>query len=343
MRRVLVTGATGGLGRSAVDALLGQGAAVVATGRNAAVGRVLSGQGAQFVPLDLVLASPADWQQLLVRVDVVWHCAALSSPWGRAADFVAANVVVTERLLAAAGAAGVTRFVHISSPAIYFDYTARWRVTEDSHDPGPTTRHRYANAYARTKAQGEACVVLAVQQPPGMHCTVLRPRAIFGRYDQVLMPRLARVLALRGGRLPLPRGGRAVLDITYVDNVVQAMQLASAPDAPQRMPSGAAFNITNHQPVVLRDVLHQLFAQLLGRPCRIQAVPYPVMLSAAHVLQACAALTRREPLLTPYSVGTLAFDMTLCNRKATEVLGYVPAVSVDEGLARTARRMRHAQ
>ena len=337
MTRVLVTGATGGLGRSAVDALLAQGTDVVATGRNTAVGSVLAGQGAQFIALDLALASPADLQRLLAGADVVWHCAALSSPWGRAADFVAANVVATQGLLAAAAAAGVTRFVHISTPAVYFDYTARLHITEDFRPAA------YVNAYARTKADAEVCVAEAAQQHPGMHCTVLRPRAIFGRYDQVLMPRLARVLAQRGNRLPLPRGGQALLDITYADNVVQAMQLASAPDAPQRMASGLAFNITNHQPVVLRDVLHRLFAQLLGQPFHIQAVPYPVMMAAACALQAVSALTGREPLLTPYSVGTLAFDMTLCNRRATEVLGYVPAVSVDDGLIRTAQGMRHGR
>ncbi len=334
MRRVLVTGATSGLGRSAVDMLLAQGTAVVATARNAAVGRVLSSQGAQFMPLDLARASPADLQAVLAGVDVVWHCAALSSPWGRTADFVAANVVATQRLLAAAGTAGATRFVHISTPAIYFDYTPRLQVSEDFR---PAT---YANAYARTKAQAEACVALAARRYPGMHCTVLRPRALFGRHDQVLMPRLARVLAQRGNRLPLPRGGQTVLDITYTDNVVQAMQLASAPNAPQRMASGLAFNITNHQPVVLRDVLQRLFGQLLGRPFEVQALPLPVLMAAAHAMQALAVITGREPLLTPYSVGTLAFDMTLCNRRATKVLGYVPAVSVDDGLVRTAEGMR---
>lgn len=334
MKRVLVTGATGGLGRNAVEALLRQGIQVRATGRNLAAGEALSAMGAEFVPLDLAAAgqtSSAGLAALVRHVDAVWHCAALSSPWGKAADFTAANVTATRQLLQAAGRAEVARFVHISTPALYFNYRAQLGIKE-SFRPAA-----YVNAYARTKAEAEACVQEAVRAFPHMHCSILRPRAIFGPHDQVLLPRIARVLRQRDGRLPLPRGGRVTLDLTYTGNVVQAMWLATTVEG---VPSGEVFNITNHEPVLLRDVLTALFADRLQRPFRIASVPYPVMAAAARGMQALARITQKEPTLTAYSVGALAFDMTLDNSRARQLLGYVPTTKLADALDRTADWMR---
>ncbi|MEC5159728.1 MULTISPECIES: NAD-dependent epimerase/dehydratase family protein [unclassified Janthinobacterium] len=329
--RILVTGATGGLGRNAVRLLLARGVAVRASGRNAGVGRELARQGAQFVALDLALATPAQLAELLAGVDAVWHCAALSSPWGPAADFVAANVDATRALLAAAGQGGARHFVHISTPAIYFDYRDRADVPE-SFRPA-----RYVNDYARTKAAAEALVQAAVARFPAMRCVILRPRAIFGPHDQVLIPRLDRLLRRGAGRLALPRGGAVTLDVTYVDNVVEAMWLATSHAA---LASGSAFNITNHEPVTLRDVLQRLFVDALGRPLRIVALPYPLLAGVARALQVAARFSGKEPALTPYSLGAISYNMTLDNMHAREVLGYLPAVSLAEGIARTAAWMR---
>lgn len=333
MKRVLVTGATGGLGRNAVEALLHRGVEVRATGRNLAVGKLLGAMGVEFVPLDLAetgATSSTDLAALLRDVDVVWHCAALSSPWGREADFTAANITATRQLLQAAGRAGVARFVHISTPALYFNYRAHLGIQEHFR---PTA---YVNHYARTKAQAEACVQDAVAAFRHMHCSILRPRAIFGPHDQVLLPRIGRVLRQRDGRLPLPHGGRVTLDLTYAGNVVQAMWLAANAGG---LPSGSVFNITNQEPVLLRDVLVALFADRLKQPLRIASVPYPVMAMAARGMEALAYITQKEPVLTAYGVGALAFDMTLDNSRARELLGYVPEVQFADALDRTAAWM----
>jgi len=334
MKRVLVTGATGGLGRNAVDALLEQGVAVRATGRNAMIGAQLVACGADFVAVDLATASAEQLAQLLQGTDVVWHCAALSSPWGRLQDFVAANIDATHRLLAAAADANVKRFIHISTPALYFDYANRFDVPE-SYQP-----RRYVNHYAATKAQAEQCVREAAAQHPQMHTVILRPRAIFGPYDQVLIPRLLRVLQARNGKLPLPNGGSAMLDLTYVENVVHAMWLASMHQDIQTLPSGTALNITNHEPIKLGVALKKLFHDGLQQPFQIVALPRQLMAIAARGMQALSAITGKEPMLTPYSVGTLSYHMTLDNRCAIDMLGYRPLVSLDEGIARTIKWMK---
>jgi nucleoside-diphosphate-sugar epimerase len=331
--RVLVTGATGGLGRNAVEALISRGASVRATGRRKSVGAQLQAIGAEFTALDLSTATPQALDDLLLGVDVVWHTAALSSPWGRDHDFVAANATATKHLLAAAARQGARRFVHISTPALYFDYTDRRNVPETFCAASPV------NMYAWTKAQAEAAVQDAVQQWPHLHCTVLRPRAIFGPHDQVLLPRLTRLLDQRKGHLPLPRAGLVTLDLTYVGNVVQALWLTTFADA-QQVPTGTAINITNHEPVVLREVLHALYVQALGRPLNIVPVPWAMLSVIARSMEICSRITGREPLLTAYSVGALSFDMTLDNTKARELLGYRPEVSMTQALQRTAQWMQ---
>ena len=330
MKRLLITGATGGLGRNAVTAMLKKGVEVRATGRHPDTGKLLSAQGAEFVALDLAATTAAELARLVSGVDAVWHCAALSSPWGAPADFMAANVTATSHLLKTAGEAGVQRFVHVSTPAIYFDYSHRLEVKEGFRPAS------YVNAYARTKAAAEQCVQDAVMAFRTMHCTILRPRAMFGPHDQVVMPRLTRVMDARGGRLPLPRGGQVTLDLTYVDNVVHALSLAACS---QRVPSGSAFNITNHEPAVLRDVLKMLFVDRLQRPLHILPLPYPLMAMVARGMDAVARVTHKEPAMTPYSLGALSFDMTLDNSRARQLLGYSPVVSLSEGISRTAEWM----
>ena len=80
--------------------------------------------------------------------------------------------------------------------------------------------------------------------------------------------------------------------------------------------------------------------QQLGLRYRIRAVPYPAMALAARVMEAGSALTRREPLLTPYSAASLHYDMTLANDRARIELGYVPPIDMAEGIRRTAHWLR---
>lgn len=331
MKRILVTGATGGLGRNAVRMLLQAGIEVRACGRNTKVGAMLTAAGARFVALDLSSATLKQATELMQDMDAVWHCAALSSPWGAMSDFIAANVKATQCLSQAAGHGGCRSFVHISTPAVYFDYTNHFEIKEFFR---PAT---YVNAYAQTKAQAELCIQATAKQFPRTRYIILRPRAIFGPYDQVLMPRLLRVLDERHGRLPLPRGGNVVLDMTYVENVVHAMWHAACSEG---VPSGSVFNITNQEPVVLRDFLRRFFVNGLRRPLSITGIPYPLLAGAARCMEAVARLTGKEPMLTSYSAGALGFDMTLDNCRARDVLGYTPPITLSEGIVRTAEWIR---
>lgn len=331
--RALVTGATGFLGQRLALRLQSLEFDVTATGRDLAKGQTLEASGLRFAPCDL--ADTEGLQALCQGQDFVFHSGALSSPWGDQADFYRSNVLGTEAVIAGCLRHGVRRLIHVSTPSIYFGFRDRLQVRED--DPLPP---RFANAYAATKWQAEEAVRRAHREQ-GLPAVILRPRAIFGPGDQAILPRLIR--AHEAGAVPLINGGRAVIDVTYVENVVDALLCAA--DAPEQA-LGQAYNITNGEPMTLRSLLDLLFAAL-GEPARFRPLPWPLVYTVAAGMELKARLFHpgREPLLTRYSAGVLAKSQTLDITAARRDLNYQPRVTIQEGVLQFAawwREQGHA-
>ncbi|MBW7982351.1 NAD-dependent epimerase/dehydratase family protein [Enterobacillus tribolii] len=323
--KVLVTGATSGLGRNAVEYLRQRGIGVRATGDNAAMGNLLQKLGAEFIHADLTNLVSSQARAMLNDVDTLWHCSGFTSPWGAEELFEKANVRATRRLGEWAAAYGVRQFIHISSPSVYFDYRHHLNIREDYRPV------RYANYFARSKASAEEVVQNLALSNPQTHFTILRPQGLFGPHDKVLLPRLLNMMK-RHGTLLLPRGGDALADMTYEENAVHAMWLATeSPDTP----SGRAYNITNQEPRKLRLILQQLIDEL-GVKCRIRSVPYAMLDMMARGMEKLGAHSDKEPALTHYGVSKLNFDMTLDNERARQELNYQPVISLDDGIRRTA-------
>jgi len=318
--RILVTGATGFLGGAVAHTLHKKGHDVLATGRDAARGRALEHAGMSFRSADLADRGAA--RALCQDVDAVVHCAALSAPWGPKPAFVRANVAATGAVVAACQEARVARLVHLSSPSLYMGAGDREQVREDDPLPPPI------NHYAATKRKAELRVLAASKQ--GLRCIILRPRAIFGPGDTTIFPRVLR--ALEGGRLPVIGDGQNRVDLTYLDNAVQAIERAlEAPDAA----CGQIYNVSNGETVRLWDVLRWLCTELQLPPPRGR-LPRPAAALLGRALELVHRTLRPqvEPTLTRYNVEVLACTMTLDITRARAQLGYVPGVSVDEGLRR---------
>lgn len=329
--KVLVTGATSGLGRNAVEYLLKRGVRVRATGRNEAMGRLLQKMGAEFIPADLTELVSSQAKVLLADIDTLWHCSSLTSPWGKQEAFDLANVRATRRLGEWAVAWGVRNVVHISSPSLYFDFHHHRDIDENFRPP------RFANEFARSKAASEEVIGLLAQANPNTRFTILRPQSLFGQHDTVFFPRLMHLMR-HYGNVPLPRGGEAVVDMTYHENAVHAMWLASS-SACDALPSGRAYNITNGEPRPLRTIVQKLIDEL-EIACRIRSVPYPMLDMIARSMERLANKSDKEPVLTHFSVSKLHFDFTLDITRARTELGYEPVISLDEGIERTALWLR---
>ena len=317
MTATIVTGATGFLGGAMARRLLAAGEPVIAVGRNREKLAGLARLGATPLDLDLV-HSPIP--QTLPPASHLVHCAALSSPWGARSAFEAANIHGTQRAMGLASAAGVRRFVHISSPSVYFRFADQERVPEDTILPPPV------NAYAATKAASETRVLAE----PSLDPIILRPRGLYGPGDTALLPRLLR--AARQRPLPLMRDGSAATDLTYIDDVVDAV--LAAMHAPS--PAARVFNISGGQALSIRTVAEQAAAKA-GIEIRWQRLPWSAVRAVTLLNEALHAILpgRPEPSVTAYGAGLFAFRQTLDISRARDMLGWEPRVTFEEGLERT--------
>lgn len=326
MARVLVTGASGFIGAHVARHLHAAGHELIATGRNPARLAMLSATGIQTRAGDL---SRDALLPLIDGAEVVVHCAALSSPWGQRERFLTANVLATERLLDASRQSSVRRFVHFSSPSIYFRLSDQFNTPEAFEPP-----RQWINAYAESKWLGEQCVRKAASA--GLPSVILRPRAVFGEGDRAIFPRLL-ALAERGW-FPQIGDGQARIDVTHVTNVATAVEACMRLDAPD---DGRAFNITNGEPMPASELLGRLFGAL-DLKVRMIPLPRPLAIALGALAEKVANMLpgQPEPRLSRYGVGVLGFSQTLDISAARQQLGYAPSVSVADGIDRFARWWR---
>lgn len=319
-RNALVTGGTGFLGGRLARRLQAANWRVTVLGRNEIGGRALETLGIKFIRADLADANAVN--AACRSQDIVFHSGARSSPWGRYADFYNDNVVATQNIITACEREKISRLIHVSTPSVYFDFTDRLNISESQ-----SLSLRPANHYVRTKLLAEAAVDAAAGR--GFATITLRPRAIFGPGDTTLFPRLIRAHGARG--FPLIGDGDPLMDITYVENVVDALLLAA--DAPASA-LGKKFNVTNGEPWLRSKLLTTLFAEI-GQPLKTRRVNYHVAKTAAALLEVFSNVFTNvswEPPLTRYTVGVLAKSQTLDISAARSLLGYEPRVRVAEGL-----------
>lgn len=325
MAPVLVTGASGFLGGRLAEMLAARGEPVRVLARRAADLAHLSHLKIQIVRGGLTdVAALAD----AVRgVRVIYHCAACSTDWAAPATYVEANVAGTQTLLeAAAGAARLERFVHVSTTDVYGYPLA---VCEED---GPT-RDR-GLPYNRTKLQGEQAVWRAHREQ-GLPITVVRPATIYGPRGKAFVTDFEELLRQR--LMLLVDGGRARGGFTYVDNVAQAMiDAARSPAA-----VGRAYNLSDGTDATWEGYTSAL-ADALGYARPWLRLPFSVAMAAAYVMEAPFLVLplRGRPLLTRHAVYLLGRDQEFPATRALQEFGFAPRVSFEEGIARSVAWLR---
>ncbi len=304
--RILITGATGGLGSALRAEAKSRGADIRATSRSSH-----SSADAHFVAIDLA-SDNADLAALVEGRDTIIHSAALSDSWGDASAFEAINVGATRRLLSAASAAGVKRFVFISSPSIFARLEDQIGINEQTQPAWPPLNH-----YARTKLAAERMVLSAGDT--NMATSAIRPRALVGEGDRVILPRLIEIAGR--SRVPLPRGGRALIELTDLRDAAWAV--CEAAERCEKL-NGKAINISGGRPIAVRD-LAQAVADILGTSPKFVDLPAAPARVLATVLEKSAGLFgMKEPPLTRYTLSTLGYSQTFDLGPAHRLLGYTP-------------------
>lgn len=318
--RALVTGATGFLGGALARRLHGMGWDVSALGRNSVKLNQLNDDGIRAVYVDI--SKPDQVNASFFNVDLVFHCAALPSPWGGFEKFYQANVIGTRNIVQACMDGNVKRLVYVSTPSIYFDYTSRIGVKENDPLPEPISH------YARTKLLAEEEVDKGFAQ--GLAVVSIRPRALFGEGDTVIFPRL--LARLKSGRLPILGAGENIVDLTYIQNVVDALLLCA--ESPANT-FGKKYNISNGEPVRIWELINHICVELgFPKPSRKISLQTAQLAGGALELLYTLIPYSPEPPLTRLSVSMMANSTTLDISAAKKELGYQPKISVEEGVQR---------
>jgi nucleoside-diphosphate-sugar epimerase len=301
--RILLTGSNGFIGRRIASDALARGWEVVGLGRKA----FPAGEVTDYVAHDLRSPLIAD-----LDVDAVIHAAALASPWASPDDYRRDNVDATRHVLEWAEAHGRPRVAYVSSSSVLYRDADQFDLTESSPTPPDAEQ---INTYSRTKLAGERIV----REYEG-DWVILRPRAVFGIGDTVLLPRV--VAAARKGVLPrFVRGDGHVVrcDLTPVDSVSHY-----ALEAVSREVTGV-LNVTNGEAVELNRFVDDVLARL-GIDARRPRVPVGVAMALAGAAERVSGLVAHyaEPPITRFGVSMFARSKTFDPSALHAALGPAP-------------------
>jgi len=302
--RAFVTGGTGFVGSNLVRQLAGQGWEVTALARAASPLEDIAG-------LDIVLADgditdPASLRAAIPEgVDGVFHVAASTSIWSRNNEAqTRINVDGTRNVVEAALAAGARRFIHCSSFIV-------WGFADHPVTEGDA---RSDNAdwinYVRSKHEAERIVKQAVAGR-GLDAVILNPAHILGPGDRRNWSRMIR-LVNQGGLPGCPPGSGSFCDVREVARAhIQAWY---------RGRTGHNYLLGGEEETFLEVI--RITGELLGKKVPRRATPAWVLKAGARAYLLRAALTGREPDITPEGVALITRH-TLCNSgRAVEELGY---------------------
>ena len=320
-KRIFVTGATGFIGgRLAQRLALAERAEVLGAGRQLDKAPFLAEAGVTLRRMDL--RDTAVLPGLLADQDIVIHCAALRAKHQAKAEVAEQiNSTVIESLLRLAAAAGVGRFVHVSSMNAYGP--PQRPIVDETHPININQR----DVYGRTKALGEV-VAWRTAAELDLELVVVRPGMVYGPRSDGWSVRMVEVL--QKGLPVIFGGGEGNTYQVYIDNLIDGMLLTAV--HPQAV--GEAFNFVD--PPVDWRTFFDYYAEMCGRKPR--AIPMwaaRILAWANETVNLGLPLTRER---LEYYIQSPTFPFT----KAEKLLGYRPRVAIDEGMKRTEQWLRQA-
>ena len=311
---VLVTGATGLVGRHLVQRLLSEGARVRALVRPTADASPLAAAGVEIATADLANDTPLD--AVVAGCDVVHHLAAVHGPGIEAAACEAVNVGGTERLARAAARAGVRRFVLASTRGVHG--LVRGGILSEQSPVAPNTPYRHS------KLEGERVVARCASQH-GLRAVTLRLPSMIGSGSRTWLE-LFRTVAR--GRFRLIGRGSNRMHPCHVADAADALSLAAAAPGVE----GETFIIGGAAPLSQREFLQHI-AIALG--VGLARVPMPLApYRALLAVRRSAARSAGRPLRPDAGEFWLS-SYEIDDRKARQQLGYVPRGSLQEAVDQT--------
>ncbi len=308
--RVLLTGATGFVGRALSAVLSGAGYVVRAAVRES--GR--APPGCTEVVRIGDIGPETDWESALGDVDQVMHLAARAhvpddDPAG-AALYARVNALGTQRLAAAAAAAGIARFILLSTVKVNGERTTQHAAY------GPADEPRPQDEYAKSKWAAEQHLT-AIAAGSAMQSVIIRSPLVYGPGVRANFLRLMQWID-SGWPLPLAlvHNRRSLVSIwNLCDLLLKVMSHGSAP--------GRTFMASDGEDLATPELVRRL-GRAMGRQVRLLPVP-------VGVLRLCGMVSGREQ-----EIARLCESLAVDISRTREMLDWSAPLSVEEGLARTA-------
>lgn len=327
-RPVLVTGATGFIGRRLVARLLDEGAAVRAL--------VLEGDPgeAHLLPkgsVEVIRGSVADARvvtQAAQGAEVVFHLAAVVGDWAPEELFRTVTIEGTRNVLSAAAEAGA-RAVLASSIVVYGDAIGRAVCAEDQPFGEP------AGAYSRSKQEQER-IAADLGRRSGLAVTTLRLANVFGPGSRPWVEMA--IEQLKSGAPALIGRGDQNAGLCYVDNAVEGfLRAALTPSS-----AGRAYNVNDASDIPWRRYFEDLARASGSRPPG--ALPLPLAKIAARVCEGAwsAFNLKGRPPVTREALNLVSSHHRIPIERARRELGFEPKVSYEEGMERVKESLRRA-
>lgn len=307
---ILVTGATGFVGRALCDALANRGRSVTK-----AVRRLVAGEAQDSVVTVGDIGSQTDWHAALNGVEVVVHLAARvhvmnEHESGSAGLYQEANVAGTEVLARAAAAAGVRRFIFLSTVKVNGESTSIEPFTEnDAVNP--------QDSYAASKYEAEQ-LLRRISSETGMEIVILRPPVIYG---PEVKANFLRMMQWVDTGFPLPLAAvhnqRSML---YLGNLVDALVTCIDHVAA----AGNTFLLSDGEDVSTPGLIQRI-AKAMGRPDRLWPCPVPLLRIMGGVVGKSEEIDR------------LLASLQIDSSKIRSQLGWTPPFSLAQGIDETVK------
>jgi nucleoside-diphosphate-sugar epimerase len=316
--KALVTGANGFTGSYLTKHLLEKGYKVKALVRENANLDNLKGLPIEYNYADL--ASSSLPENLMENIDIVFHVgAAYRAENVPKKYFWDVNLEGTRKLLEAAKEAGIQRFVHCSTVGVQGEIKHPPAKEEDPYNPG--------DYYQESKVEGEK-LALNFLREQGLPGSIIRPVGIYGPGD---MRFLKLFKLINNGKFYMIGSGRVFYHLTFVEDLVKGIILA----AEKREALGEIFTIGGEGFLTLNDLVAKI-SKILNKPISNFRIPvWPVWVAGYLCEIFCKPLGITPPIYrrrVDFFIKDRAFDIS----KAKKILGYQPAVSLDDGLKITA-------
>ena len=320
MQRVVVLGGSGFVGRALVQRLVGDGIETAVVARNAFP---------EAEPLDVRFLSgdigDADFlKNSLAGYDTVIHLASKSGIWGDKKEYYTTNVVGTKNVLDACRANKIAALVYASTPGVVYQKDDLCGVNERTpYAPN------FLCDYVRSKALAEQMVLEA--NSDSLKTIALRTHLVWGPGNTNLIPRLLGQARCR--KLKRVGDGHNLVDVTYIDNAVDAFILAAKNLHGTTSGAGKPYFISQGEPVNLWNWLNKFFRRL-DIPIVEESIPFQKAYLMGMLMEKAFPLARikREPCMTRFLAVQLAKSHWFSIENANRDLGYFPKVSTAEGI-----------